>query len=48
MIENNNSDLDETLSRFSKIESKIYNKYINKMSPKVNKLLMRKFRLTVV
>ncbi len=42
MIENNNSDLDETLSRFSKIESKIYNKYINKMSPKVNKLLDEK------
>ena len=39
MIENNNSDLDEKLSRFSKIESRIYDKYINKMSSKVNKLL---------
>ena len=42
MIENNNSDLDEKLSRFSKIESRIYDKYINKMSSKVNKLLDEK------
>ena len=42
MIEKNNSDLDEKLSRFSKIESRIYNKYINKMSSKVNKLLDEK------
>ena len=42
MIENNNSDLDEKLSRFSKIESRIYDKYINKMSSKVNKLLYEK------
>ena len=42
MIENNNSDLDEKLSHFSKIESKIYDKYINKMSSKVNKLLEEK------
>ena len=42
MIENNNSDLDEKLSCFSKIESRIYDKYINKMSSKVNKLLDEK------
>lgn len=42
MIENNNYDLDEKLSRFSKIESRIYDKYIDKMSPKVNKLLDEK------
>ena len=42
MIENNNSDLDGKLSCFSKIESRIYYKYINKMSSKVNKLLDEK------
>lgn len=42
MIENNNSGLDEKLTRFSEIESKIYDKYINKMSSKVNKLLDEK------
>ena len=42
MIEKKNSDLDEKLSRFSKIESRIYDKYINKMSSKVNKLLDEK------
>ena len=42
MIENNNSDLDGKLSCFSKIESRIYDKYINKMSSKVNKLLDEK------
>ena len=42
MIEKNNSDLDEKLSCFSKIESRIYDKYINKMSSKVNKLLDEK------
>ena len=42
MIENNNFDLDGKLSCFSKIESRIYDKYINKMSSKVNKLLDEK------
>lgn len=42
MIENNNSDLEGKLSCFSKIESRIYDKYINKMSSKVNKLLDEK------
>ena len=41
-MKKNNSDLDEKLSRFSKIESRIYDKYINKMSSKVNKLLDEK------
>jgi hypothetical protein len=39
MEERHNSELEEKFREFSKIEANIYNKYINRMSSKADKLL---------
>ena len=48
MIENNNSDLDEKLSRFPKLNQEYMTSTSIKCHQKLTNYYMRKFRLTVV